>query len=100
MLLMNRSAPHTLRIIENIEYKSIELLSLDFELTDSELKKQNLSYRFSLLKSKNLRIEDKIKDLLSMLKLKNPNLLQSISTAKNNIANSNNLFQTAKSTYR
>jgi hypothetical protein len=90
----NKSPPHTLRIIENIEYKSIELLLLDFDDADPELKKQNLSYRFSLLKSKNLRIENKTKDLLSMLKLKNPNLLQTITTVKSNPATH---FQTNKS---
>lgn len=58
---MSKTGTHRLAIIENIEYKSIELISLDFESIDADLKKQCLSFRFSLLKAKNERIENKTK---------------------------------------
>jgi hypothetical protein len=43
---------HTLTIIENIEYKSIEMIGLEIGNVGEELKKQYVSYRFSMMKAK------------------------------------------------
>ena len=40
-------------------------------------------FRFSVLKAKNERIDQKTNDMLSMVKLKNPNLLQLIAKKTN-----------------
>ena len=65
-------------LTENIEYKSIELMALDFEELDEETNRAYISYRFSYMKAKNERVQTKIREVYNILKLKNPNLLNSI----------------------
>lgn len=61
VLYINKAGMHNLIIMENIEYKSIELLALDFMDIDLELKKQCLSFRFSVLKANNERLDARTK---------------------------------------
>ena len=51
---INKISLHRLDLIENIEYKRIELISLDFEELDSESIKNYVTYRFTKMKTKNI----------------------------------------------
>lgn len=83
VLYLNHSCSHQLTFVENIEYKSIELLSLAFDPINADLKKQYLLYRFTVLKAKNQKVEQNTNEMLAMVKLKNQNLLQTIAKKTN-----------------
>lgn len=75
---INKISLHRLDFIENIEYKRIELISFDFEELDSESIKNYVTYRFTKIKTKNIIMEQRLKDVLGIVKLKNPNMLGNI----------------------
>lgn len=64
--------------IENMEYKFIEVLSLEFKAADETTNKQSVSYRFGIMKNRLNLVQSRLSDISTMIKLKNPSLLQSI----------------------
>ena len=74
VLVLNKISSHRLDFLENIEYKRIELLSLEFEDLDEEAIKNYVTFRFTKVKMSRQIIEKKLKDVMSMTKLKNQNL--------------------------
>jgi hypothetical protein len=75
VLFENKISEHRLDIIENLEYKRIVLLSLDFIELDEEMLKNYVIYRFTKIKMNKQIINKKLKDVLSLLKIKNPQVL-------------------------
>ena len=72
---MKNTGEAKLIFIENLEYKFLELLGLEFDISDEETIRQNISFRFNSLKVKTSLTEGKLKNIFSMIKLKNPSLL-------------------------
>jgi len=75
VFFMQRDGQARLDFIQNMEFKFLELLSLDFLAASEESIRQNISFRYSLLKAKTQVLQGKLKDVSSMLKVKNPSLL-------------------------
>jgi len=75
VFFMQRDGQARLEFIQNMEFKFLELLSLDFLASPEELIRQNISFRYSLLKAKSQVLETKLKDVSALLKIKNPSLL-------------------------
>jgi len=76
VFFMQRDGQARLDFIQNMEFKFLELLSLDFLASPEEAIRQNISFRYSLLKAKTQVLQNKLKDVGSMLKVKNPSLLR------------------------
>ena len=72
---MQKDGLAKLDFIQNMEYKFIELLSIEFIAANEDTIRQNISFRYSLLKAKSTVLQNKLKDISSLLKLKNPSLL-------------------------
>ena len=75
VLFLNKISSHRLDILENLEYKRIILLSLDFHELDEESLKNYVVYRFTKIKMNKQIINKKLRDVFSLLKIKNPQLL-------------------------
>lgn len=80
MLFITKREAH-LDFIENMEYKFIEVLSLDFQAVEESVNRQSVSYRFGLLKNRMNLVQSRLNEISTMVKLKNPSLLQSLHKA-------------------
>jgi hypothetical protein len=74
VLTLNKISAHRLDLLENIEYKRIELLSLEFEELEEEAIKSYVTFRFTKVKMNKQIIQKKLADVISMTKLKNQSL--------------------------
>lgn len=75
---MQKDGSARLDFIQNIEYKFIELLSLDFSNSPDEVVRRQIAYRYNSLKTKLSLMQDRINSISNMIKLKNPSLLLQI----------------------
>ena len=90
MFFLNKNGAGKLNFIENIEYKFIELLIIDFISSNEENIRQNITFRYNVLKAKALIVENRLKEITALIKLKNPSLLIQLQklTSNNNKENS------------
>jgi hypothetical protein len=72
---MQKDGTARLDFIQNIEYKFIELLSLEFVNSPDDTVRKQIGYRYNALKSKLTLMQDRISQINSIVKLKNPSLL-------------------------
>ena len=75
MLFLQKDGTGRLDFIQNMEYKFLELLTLDFAMVSEENLRQNITFRYNSVKAKCLFLQGKLKDVSDMVKLKNPSLL-------------------------
>lgn len=61
--------------IQNLEYKFIELVSLDFETSPEEVIRETISFRYNSVKAKLIFLQNRMKEFSSIVKVKNPSLL-------------------------
>ena len=78
VLIHHKISEHRLEIFENLEYKRILLLSLEFHDLDEELLKNYVIYRFTKIKMNKQIINKKLKDVFALLKIKNPQILMEL----------------------
>lgn len=78
VFIMLKDGTGKLEIYQNLEYKYISLLNLDFYCSNEESIRQNISFRYSVLQAKHNYIKNRLKDVTAIIKLKNPNLLLQI----------------------
>ena len=64
-----------LDILQTTEYKNIELISFDFEVSDEEEIRQQITFKYGSLKSKLALMEGRLGDINDLLRVKNPSLL-------------------------
>lgn len=64
-----------LEFIQNLDYKFIELLHCNFVQLDDETRRKAIQYRYDAAKTKLQIMEARLRDVNSLLKLKNPSLL-------------------------
>lgn len=72
---MQRDGQARLEFIQNMEFKFLELLSVEFVASPEEVIRQSISFRYSLQKVKSQVLESKLREVGAMLKVKNPSLL-------------------------
>ena len=72
---MSKDGTAKLDFIQNVEYKFIELLSCDCRASDEDIVRQNITFRYNSMKSKVQLMETRLKDVNSLVKIKNPSLL-------------------------
>lgn len=64
-----------LEMIQNMEYKHVELLSLSCRQSEDEIVQRQITFRYNSLKQRMLSLQSKLQDINSMVKTKNPSLL-------------------------
>jgi len=67
-----------LDFVQNMEYKFVELLSLDFTRSPHELARQHITYRYNALKRRIAVLSSRLHELSDVVKLKHPSLLLQI----------------------
>jgi len=86
---MQKDGNARLDFIKNIEYKFIELLSIDFVNSPDDVVRKYISFKYSSLKSKISVLQDRISNISNIVKIKNPSLLLQIqktpAKSKNNM---------------
>ncbi len=72
---MQRDGNSRLELIQNVEYKFIELLSADFVASPEDLVRQHISFRYSSLKQKVAFMQSRLQEINNLIKVKNSSLL-------------------------
>ncbi len=78
VFVMQKDGSARLDFIQYIEYKYIELLSLEFINSPDETVRKQIAYRYNSLKTKLTLLQDRINSISNLIKLKNPSLLLQI----------------------
>ena len=73
--IMTPAGSAKLDFVQNVQYKFIELLSVDFVAAEEEMVRSSITFRYNSLKSKIALMEARLKDVNNLVKLKNPSLL-------------------------
>lgn len=79
--LMQSDGRARLDFIQNMEYKFIELLSVDFLRATDDTIRQHISFRYNSMKSRLQVLQTRLHEVNSIVKTKNPSLLLQVSTA-------------------
>jgi len=85
VFVMQKEGTGRLDFIQNMEYKFIELLSIDFMNSSDDVVRKQIAYRYNALKSKISLMQSKLNDINALVKLKNPSLLLQIQKNPNKI---------------
>lgn len=72
---MQRDGSARLDFIQNMEYKFVELLSMDFNASTEEVIRQQITFRYNSVKSKLAIMQARLQDINAIVKIKNPSLL-------------------------
>lgn len=63
-----------------MEYKFIELLSLNFERSSDETIREHIVYKYNALKSRLALVENQYHEVVQAVRSKNPSLAQAVSS--------------------
>jgi hypothetical protein len=66
-----------------MEYKFIELLTVHFSGGSDEYVRQNIAFRFNAVKNKMTLMQNRLQDIVGIIKMKNPSLLMQIQKTSN-----------------
>jgi hypothetical protein len=72
---MQKDENAPLDLIQNMEYKFMELMVCNFQLCPEEMIRQQISYRYNCMKAKVSLLQARLQDVSNMVKIKNPSLL-------------------------
>lgn len=75
ILKLYQNGDAVIEFIQNLEYKYVELLTLNFATSDEKLIRESISYRYNITKVKMIYYKNKLTDFSNMIKAKNPSLL-------------------------
>ena len=81
VFIMQKEGTGRLDFIQNIEYKFIELLSIDFVNSPDDTVKKQISYRYNIIRTKLELMLNRIQSISNIVKNKNPSLLLQIQKA-------------------
>ena len=96
---MQKEGTARLDFIQNIEYKFIELMSLDFVNSPDDVVRKQISFRYNALKSKLQLMKDRIETINNIVKIKNPSLLLQIQKTPGKLQNtSSTMFRNYSNT--
>ena len=93
---MQKEGTARLDFIQNIEYKFIELLSLEFGNSPDDTVRKQISFRYNALKSKLTLMQDRITTINNIVKIKNPSLLLQIQKTPAKL-NSSTIYKNSQS---
>ena len=88
VFIMQKKGTARLDFIQNIEYKFIELLSIDFVNSPDDTVRRQIAYRYNALRSKLELMQNRIQTISNIVKLKNPSLLLQIQKAPSKLNSS------------
>jgi hypothetical protein len=95
---MQKEGTARLDFIQNIEYKFIELLSLDFINSPDDTVRKQISFRYNALKSKLALMSDRINTINNIVKIKNPSLLLQIQKTPAKLQNNTSMTRNYSTT--
>ena len=78
VFIMQKEGTGRLDFIQNIEYKFIELLSIDFVNSPDDTVRKQIGYRYNALRTKMEMMQERIVAINNIIKIKNPSLLHQI----------------------
>ena len=81
VFIMQKEGTGRLDFIQNIEYKFIELLSVDFVNSPDDTVRKQIGYRYNALRTKMEMMQDRITAISNIIKIKNPSLIHQINKA-------------------
>ncbi len=87
VFIMQRDGSARLDFIQNMEYKFVELLSMDFNASSEEIIRQQITFRYNSVKSKLAIMQARLQDINAIVKIKNPSLLLQLQKQTPNKAN-------------
>ncbi|CCI40175.1 unnamed protein product [Albugo candida] len=73
--LMQADGRARLDFIQNMEYKFVELLSIDFMRCSDDLIRQHLTFRYNAMKARLQILQTRLFEVNNIVKVKNPSLL-------------------------
>ena len=92
VFIMQKEGTGRLDFIQNIEYKFIELLSIDFVNSPDDTVRKQIGYRYNALRTKMEMMQERTIAINNIIKIKNPSLLHQINKTPSK-------FNMNKSTY-
>ena len=63
------------RLLQNMEYKFVELLSCHFLASGEDIVRQQITFRYNSVKSRLALMQARLADVNALVKIKNPSLL-------------------------
>ena len=73
-----------LEFIQNMEYKHVELMTLQCKQSDDEMVQRHITFRYNSMKQKLAVMQTRLHEINNLVKSKNPSLLLQIQTTKGN----------------
>ncbi|KAG6611600.1 Spindle assembly protein [Phytophthora cinnamomi] len=92
--LMQADGRARLDFIQNMEYKFIELLSVDFMRASEDTIRQHITFRYSSMKSRLQVLQTRLHEVNSIVKTKNPSLLLQLQKTVPSPSSSRNRYLT------
>lgn len=81
VFIMNQEGLGRLDFIQNVSFKFVELLSVPFNRSPDDLIRQQITFRYSTVKSKLAVMSARLQDVVNVVKVKNPSLLLQLTGA-------------------
>lgn len=81
VLVMKRDGSARLDFIQNMEYKFVELLSIDLKASGEDVVREQISYRYNAMKNRMALMQARLADVNALVKIKNPSLLLQLKKA-------------------
>eukprot|EP01006_Ploeotia_vitrea_P003936 TRINITY_DN113533_c0_g1_i1.p1 TRINITY_DN113533_c0_g1~~TRINITY_DN113533_c0_g1_i1.p1 ORF type:complete len:309 (-),score=161.25 TRINITY_DN113533_c0_g1_i1:54-980(-) len=78
VLYVHSNGTARMDFVQNMEYKFVELLSVDFIQSAPSLVRQHITFRYNIMKNRVLMLQQRLHETHNMIKLKNPSLLLQI----------------------
>ena len=78
---MNSDSTATLTFHQILEYKSINILTLNLKLGDEDEINKHVSYKYKMISHNLMESRKKLEEVCDILKLKNPSLISQINKA-------------------
>lgn len=79
-----------LDLIQNMEYKYVELIHCMFERSEEEIVQQQITFRYNSMKQRLHIMQARVHEIVNLVKTKNPSLL--LQLQKGNISNGNQQY--------
>jgi len=81
ILIMERDGKGHLNFVQNMEYKFVELLSLEMNESPEHIIRQHISFRYNSMRSRVGILNARLQEVSTIIKMKSPSLLVHLSRA-------------------
>eukprot|EP00759_Apiculatamorpha_spiralis_P050149 PhF_6_TR4505/c2_g2_i3/m.6263 len=78
ILVLERDGTALLELVQNMEYKVVELLALPFRESSEHIVRQQVTFRYNALRSRIAMMTARMQDVNALVRVKNPALLSQI----------------------